>query len=195
MNAMFDEAAWTRAEADRIGAMIRDVERFDRGFGKTELGNRKMLRLVDRHRAAARFFGEPDDPGFCLFSSTPTIGEFSSNNPDHLLAPIVLPAWDQCLAFVIRGTWTVEKLLGSGELLEKAGTMNPEVKSRLKRTRCSWHEGPIRPDRDGGTRCSLLTVTRGQYVGVWWVCAHCRESLERRHPGSLSWCVPAREPS
>lgn len=195
MNAIFDEAAWTRAEADRIGAMIRDVERFDRGFRKTELGSRKILRLVERHRAAARFFGEPSDLGFCLFSSTPTSDGFSYNKPDHMLAPILLPAWDQQLAFVVRGSWTVEKLLASGELLETAGSLNSEVKSRLNRDRCSWHEGPIKPDRNGGTHCSLLTMIRGQYVGVWWVCAHCRVSLERRYPVSLSWHVPAGESS
>ncbi|WP_337456186.1 hypothetical protein [Prescottella sp. D32] len=187
MSAPFAEDAWIRAEADRIGAMFREVEQFDRGFGATELGNRKMLRLVERHRAAARFFSEPGDPGFCTIVSTPTDEPFSVDNPDHMLAAMLLPSWDQQLAFVVRAPWTIARMLGDPELLRAHGTHQPGATSRLSRDRCYWHEGPIKPDSSGSKRCSLLTVKRGQYVGVWWVCAHCRQSLERRYLGRLSW--------
>lgn len=189
MSACWDDT-WARAEADRIGAMLRSVEPFDRGFGRTDLGRRKMQKVLDRHRSAARFFRGPGDPGFCLIVSTPTPGPFSVDNPDHMNAPIILPSWDQRLAFVVRTPWTISQMLGDQKLLRAVGTLAPGASSRLKLDRCSWHEGPAKSDRLGRKGPSLLTITTGQYIGMWWVCAHCHESLERRYPDQLSWHTP-----
>lgn len=200
---MTDESwptTWERAEADRLSAMLRESERFKSvALQNDEDAQHKKARVLELHRKLFCHFQDHDDPdvyraGVPFYEATPVADgqpNFTSANPDHLLAPIVLPAWSAELAFVVRPPWSVKRLLASTELLTIAPSIDLKARSPLNRHRCTWHDGPLRASSTGRRRAWLLTQVRGQYVGVWWVCARCREDLDALYRSGLAWHTPA----
>lgn len=195
---MTDQHAWERAEADRIVRVQRDVEPFDSpGLNNDYRAQQKLDTLLKKSRRALSSGGGPHSNQIGpsgMWSATPVPGTtdqtFKTRNPDNLLAPYVIPAWDPRLGVVVRIGWSIDKLLTSSEFLELASTMEPGAQTRLEKNQCYWHNGAARPS-DSRERW-LLTQTRGQWVCVWWVCPDCKNKLEAKHPGRQCWRRPAR---
>ena len=167
--------------ADQISKMLEENEKFSSpGLDSNETAQAKVKEVLDLHRLAIS-----DGPGFAgdgewLWTqakpsvAVPGVDDnvapqvFTTRNPAHLLAPIIVPAWNPGCPIVVRNGATVREVLAGRALPEDTG---------LDMSRCYWHEGP----GQGGKRSrhpKLLTQTCGQYVVVWWVCPHCAEHLK-----------------
>ncbi|MCZ4550093.1 hypothetical protein [Gordonia rubripertincta] len=185
--------AGERAEADRVNNLLRETEPFrSPGLRANRRAREKRESLFGLNNQAHNYWtaDQGDRPGFCLATPGADLQHFKSHNPDHILAPWVVPAWDHAARFIVRPGWTIDRLLKSPEFLEEASTFDRNQPSRLDHGFCYWHDGPIRADSLGGHRCWLLTQTTGQWVGVWWVCSRCKERLDLKYPEGICWRLP-----
>lgn len=184
------------AEADKIDAMLRETGAFQSpGLRRNRRARRKREELFRRNRQAHSTHPDADQgerPGFFMATPGDDLPKFRSRNPNHTLAPYVVPVWDPAISVVVRLGWSIDLLLRRPEFLELVSTYNPKVTSRLDQRHCYWHDGPIRANSLGDRQCWLLTQVSGQWIGVWWVCAHCRQNLDRRYPGGICWRKPSR---
>ncbi|WP_461418313.1 hypothetical protein [Gordonia sp. GN26] len=186
--------AFATGEADKISAMLRETERVDSyALAENYRAQQKLSALLRKNRRAMESGGPNHPPtGSGMISSPPPapgIPEVSIwSNLDPWLAPHIVPAWDPRVLFLARNGWTVRDLLASPQFLE---TGYGNKKTRLRRDGCCWTNHAASPP--GSTEGSLLTMTRGQWVGVWWVCPSCRQALDTKYRTGLCWHTPSPE--
>ncbi|GAC61584.1 hypothetical protein [Gordonia sihwensis] len=170
--------------ADQIDAVLVEVEQFSSpALDGSESATAKLIEVLEEHRLAmSQFAGEgewlytqgraarPRVPG--VDDHVPLTQRFTTKNPEHLLAPIIVPAWSPGQPIVVHNGEKTKNVLLQRNLPEQTA---------LNMSFCYWHEGQ---GRRGSylTKPQLLTQTSGQYVVVWWVCPSCAERLTSAFP-------------
>lgn len=175
--------------ADQVEMVLREVEQFDSpGLAHSEVTRAKLdVVLAEYRQAISRgpvlmsdgHYAETAAPSRSirvpgLDDDLPLSADipFDEEDPDHLLGPIVIPAWNPRIPIVVRNGATVSTVLWARDLLRHTG---------LDMKHCTWHDGAARQGRYMD-KPSLLTQTRGQYVVIWWVCPTCAERLQAAFP-------------
>lgn len=174
---------------DQLEHVQREVDQFDSpGLADDATVHAKENLVLDEMRLATargpETFGggaylstpAPDQPpvvpGVGDTTLLPRLPRFNPDNPEHLLAPIVIPAWNPASPVVVRNGAKLKVVLQRPEIIEQ---------TEPRMLHCTWHDGPCRR----GSYLDdpmLMTTTRGQYVILWWVCGYCAEQLKKAFP-------------